>query len=191
MPNRGAFGHPFVRTVDALGERLASAGRGSANLDRLLYTLSQAGNHSAIWHGINALDATVVAWSIGAAGGSASAHRRNALRRSAVLVAEQVAVNGVVKSWFRRRRPTSVDDHPHDLREPRTSSFPSGHASAAACSATMLSADLGAGPLWWTLAAAVAWSRVHVGVHHASDIIGGAAIGRTVGRIATGIWPST
>ncbi|MFZ4433002.1 MAG: phosphatase PAP2 family protein [Microthrixaceae bacterium] len=183
------FGHPAVRAVDAIGEGLARAGRGVPRVDRALYTLSEAGNHSAIWHGINLVDATVGAALTGARGGDGSRRRRNAVRRSAVLLTEQVVVNGIVKSRFRRLRPTTVDDHPHDLRTPRTSSFPSGHASAGACSATMLSADLGAAPVWWLLAAGVAWSRVHVGAHHASDVLGGITIGRIVGQVAVAIWP--
>lgn len=189
MPHRGPFGHPTVRAVDATGERLARLGRGAPAVDRTLYALSQAGNHSALWHGINLLDATVGAWALNAAGGDGRRRRRNAVRRSLVLGAEQISVNGVVKTWFRRARPSTVDEHPHDLRAPRTSSFPSGHASAAACSATMLSADLGGAPLWWLLAAGVAWSRVHVGAHHTSDVAAGAALGRTVGLLATAVWP--
>jgi len=189
MTHRGVFGHASVRALDAIGERLARLGRGSAAVDRTLYALSQAGNHSAVWHGINLADMTVGAWLVGATGGDARRRRRNAVRRSLVLGAEQVTVNGVVKTWFRRARPSTVEDHPHDLRSPRTSSFPSGHASAAACSATMLSADLGAATLWWVLAAGVAWSRVHVGAHHTTDVAAGAAIGRTVGRLATTVWP--
>jgi undecaprenyl-diphosphatase len=53
----------------------------------------------------------------------------------------------------------------------------------------MLSADLGGAPLWWLLAAGVAWSRVHVGAHHTSDVAAGAALGRTVGLLATAVWP--
>ena len=43
---------------------------------------------------------------------------------------EQAVVNGPIKLVFRRQRPSPLDDHPHDLRAPHTSSFPSGHASA-------------------------------------------------------------
>lgn len=168
---------PPVRAVDARGDRLASDMRGHPSVDRVMYGLSQAANHSILWHGINLIDAVT---------GGAD-RRRRALRRSLVLGLEQAVVNGPVKSSFRRDRPDHIDDHPHDLRTPRTSSFPSGHASAGACAATMLSHDLGAAPLWWGLAAAVAWSRVHVGVHHTSDLLGGAAVGATVGAVAVAV----
>lgn len=148
-----------------------------------MYGLSQAANHSILWHGINAVDALVG----GAVAGPA--HRRRALRRSVVLAVEQAAVNGPIKSLFRRDRPEHVTDHPHGLRVPMTSSFPSGHASAGACAAVLLSRDLGVAPLWWALAGTVAWSRVHVGVHHASDLAGGAVVGTSLGRLAGAVWP--
>ena len=173
---------PLVASFDAAADRVAGRLRGTPAVDRALYGLSQAGNHSLLWHGINAVDAVVG----GAVAGSA--HRNRALRRSVVLAVEQAAVNGPIKSQFRRVRPDHVDDHPHELRTPLTSSFPSGHASAGACAATLLSRDLGWAPLWWTLAGAVAWSRVHVGVHHASDLLGGAAVGAGLGRLAGAVW---
>ena len=52
-------------------------------------------------------------------------------------------------------------------------SFPSGHATAAFCAATLLGGGVG----WYTLAAAVAATRVYVRLHHASDVVAGAAFG--------------
>lgn len=173
------FDHPLVRGFDAAGEHLAARYRGHPTVDRAMYALSQAGNHSLIWHSINAVDALV--------GGEAG--RKRALRRSLILGCEQAVVNGPLKSVFRRGRPGHVTDHPHDLRKPRTSSFPSGHASAGACAATLLSADLGWAPVWFTLAGAVAWSRVHVGAHHPSDVAAGFVAGRSFSRLAGALWP--
>jgi undecaprenyl-diphosphatase len=145
-----------------------------------MYALSEAGNHSIVWHAVNAIDAAVA----GPAG------RRRAIRRSAILMGEQAIVNLGIKQLFRRVRPAVVDAHPHTLRTPRTSSFPSGHASAGACAAVLLTRDLGAGPLWIGLAAAVSWSRVHVGAHHASDVIGGAVVGTVLAETAARAWPT-
>lgn len=171
--------HPHVARLDAAAAGVASAARGRG-ADRAVYLLSQAANHSLLWHGINAIDALV--------GGRE--HRRRALRRSIIVAVEQAVVNGPVKAVVARERPEARDDHPHSLRTPRTSSFPSGHASAAACSATLLTQDLGAAPLWWGLAGAVAWSRIHVGVHHASDVAAGMALGRTLAGLAGVLWPA-
>ena len=167
-----------VLTVDAVAARVAVASR-ERGLDRGVYLLSQAANHSLLWHGINVADAVL--------GGAQ--HRRRALRRSVVLALEQAVVNGPVKSSVSRDRPGTRDDHPHRLRAPRTSSFPSGHASAAACAATLLTRDLGWGPVWWSLGAVVAWSRIHVGVHHASDVLAGLVLGRSLAQLAATGWP--
>jgi len=174
------FLHPVVGRFDDRVDAVASRLRGSAASDRVFYTLSQAANHSMLWHGINLVDAVI--------GGRS--HRSRALRRSIILAADQALVNGPVKVVFRRGRPAHMVDHPHELRTPVTSSFPSGHASAGACAATLLSRDLGAGPLWWTLAAAVAWSRIHVGVHHGSDVVGGVAAGVLLARLGGRVWPT-
>jgi len=171
---------PVVKRFDQSADLLAKASHGSEPIDRVLYSLSQAANHSLLWHSINAVDALT---------GSPS-RRRRAFRRSAIIAIEQAVINGPVKLIAKRERPTEKDSHPHQLRSPQSSSFPSGHASAAACAATLLSNDLGMAPLWWTLAAAVSWSRVHVGVHHASDVVAGIIAGRTIARAAQRFWPS-
>lgn len=173
------FSHPAVAALDAAAERMALACRGHRVADRVLYGLSQAGNHSLVWHAVNAVDAAL----------GDGPRRRRALRRSVLLVAEEVVVNVGVKRLFRRVRPDHVTEHPHGLRRPRTSSFPSGHASGGTCAAVLLSADLGHAPAWGALAAAVAWSRVHVGAHHASDVAGGAVTGLVAGVALGRLWP--
>jgi len=175
---RSVLTSPRVVGFDAAIARLAEQAR-DHSADRALYLLSQAANHSLLWHGINAIDALV--------GGPT--HRRRALRRSVIVAIEQAVVNGPIKATVDRERPAPRADHPHGLRVPLTSSFPSGHASAAACSATLLSRDLGAAPVWWALAGLVSWSRVHVGVHHASDVAAGLVLGRTLAGASAVVWP--
>lgn len=170
---------PGVQRFDATSVDLAERSRGNPVVDRAAYALSEAANHSILWHVINAVDAVI--------GGPV--RRRAAVRRSVVLGVEQALVNGPIKLLTRRARPEAGEEHPHALRKPATSSFPSGHASAGACSATLMSRDLGHGWLWWGLATAVAWSRVHVGVHHGSDIVAGAVVGRLLGVAAGRVWP--
>jgi undecaprenyl-diphosphatase len=102
---------------------------------------------------------------------------------------ESVLVNAGIKSLFRRRRPVPPMEHPHPFRHPVTSSFPSGHATAAFCGATLLADGDKRAPVYYAVAAIVAASRVHVRIHHASDVLGGAAIGLALGLIGRALSP--
>ncbi len=69
---------------------------------------------------------------------------------------------------------------------PTSRSFPSGHSAAAFAFATGV-ADISpaaAIPLR-ALAAVVAYSRVHTGVHFPGDVIAGALTGVTVGELTS------
>lgn len=44
-------------------------------------------------------------------------------------------------------------------------------------------------PVYYTLALVVALSRIHTKIHHASDVVGGIAIGLILGRVARRIAP--
>jgi undecaprenyl-diphosphatase len=142
-----------------------------------MYGATAAGDHSIIWLAL----AGVEGWRAGRGG-------QALLRAGAALGAESVLVNGLVKLAFRRRRPQSTGPRPLPLRIPRTSSFPSGHASAAFFAAALLR-DGAPPPLVYLAAATVASSRVHVGMHHASDVIAGAAVGAALGEVARRLFP--
>jgi undecaprenyl-diphosphatase len=70
------------------------------------------------------------------------------------------------------------------MRRPITSSFPSGHAATAFMAATLLSKGTRAAPAYYALAGLVAYSRVHVRMHHATDVAGGAVLGLALGAVA-------
>jgi undecaprenyl-diphosphatase len=63
---------------------------------------------------------------------------------------------------------------------PTSLSFPSAHASASFAAARAYSALLPGAPLY-SAAAAMALSRVYLGVHYPSDIAAGAALGTVIG----------
>ncbi len=68
---------------------------------------------------------------------------------------------------------------------PRSTSFPSGHSAAAFAFATGACEELPVlAPVLVPLAGAVAYSRVHTGVHYPSDVAAGAAIGIGSGMLA-------
>ena len=163
----------FDEAVEQLFDRL----RGNPVADRVFYTASELGNFSILWHAL--------AW----AGATSKRGRRRALRVSVALAVESALVNGPIKSAFNRSRPLIEHDHPHRLRQPLTSSFPSGHASAAVVAAALLSESRSRRWPFWAAASVVAASRVHVRIHHASDVVVGALAGAVIVRLFKKIWP--
>jgi undecaprenyl-diphosphatase len=91
----------------------------------------------------------------------------------AVAAADGIA--GLVKAGVGEKRPTEPDAL---VTIPHSHSFPSGHTATAVAGATVLSAlSPRAAPAFYLLAAAIAYSRLYVGVHFPLDILGGAVIG--------------
>ena len=164
----------FDAAVDGQVDRL----RGHPTLDRVMYTASDLGDFSLIWHLVSA-------------GRALAPDRRvaHAVRVAAVLGVESALVNGPIKSLFRRHRPVWEHERPYRLRVPKTSSFPSGHASSAATAAGMLSERDPLRPLYYGVGAVVAFSRVYVRHHHASDVVAGALVGVVLARAARRLWP--
>jgi undecaprenyl-diphosphatase len=146
--------------------------RGRAAVDRLFYVASELGDFSLIWHLLGA-----------AQGAVRDDGFERMVRLSASLGVESVLVNGLIKSLFRRERPVFQGERPHNLRTPRTTSFPSGHASSAFLAATLLSDRSRGKPMFFAVAAVVATSRIHVRIHHASDVAGGMLIGLGLGAL--------
>lgn len=106
---------------------------------------------------------------------------------------EFALVNGPIKSVIGRPRPPPRSYHlsrPAWLSTPRTSSFPSGHASASAFNAVIWSViDPRAGAAAAVVAIGNCISRVAFGYHHASDVVGGLVVGSvlaTIGCLAVG-----
>ena len=148
--------------------------------DRVFYGASALGDFALLWQLIAAARAL---------GGGA--REAEAVRLSVSLGIESVVINGPVKAMFRRKRPVwdAAQPRPRSLRRPRSSSFPSGHATSGFMAASLLSAGRPRQrPLWFGLAAIVATSRVHVRIHHASDVVAGAAIGVGLGRLVQRAW---
>jgi undecaprenyl-diphosphatase len=98
----------------------------------------------------------------------------------AVALADWSAMG--LKALFDRERPPLRYAEPDPLvRTPHDGSFPSGHAATSFAAATILSfAFPRLTPYLFVLAAAVAWSRVYVGVHYPLDVLGGAVLGALV-----------
>ena len=83
------------------------------------------------------------------------------------------------KTRVKRARPYEADGVIRLIRPPTGSSYPSGHAAVAGAVMSMIAAD---GPARLkvagvALATFVSASRVYVGVHYPSDVVGGAGLG--------------
>lgn len=174
-PELGAIITDFDTKVDAWFD---SNLRGRPGPDRLFYAASNLGDHALIW------------LILGSLRGLRSHHGVRAATRLGVgMGVESALVNLGIKSLFRRARPVLEVDRPYRLRKPLTSSFPSGHATSAFTAAGLLAEDDDLWPLYYAVAVIVAWSRVHVKIHHASDVVAGSAIGVLLGHLGRRISP--
>ena len=134
----------------------ASGSDGTATL--LVARFSLLGEHGAVWFAI-----------------AAAARRPDAARTVAIAY----GANQLVKVIVRRKRP------PEEARRTGTLSnlsYPSAHAATSVAGARRLSETLPAVPLW-VLAAALAGSRLYLGVHYAGDTLAGAALGGAVAEL--------
>lgn len=77
------------------------------------------------------------------------------------------------------------------IAAPSSSSFPSSHAAMSAAGALALGQAVPAARVPLRIAAlAMAYSRVHLGVHHPSDVLAGYALGAVTGRVARALLPA-
>jgi membrane-associated phospholipid phosphatase len=146
-------------------------------LDEPLRRLSNAANFSLLWLSIAACLAVF--------GGRTG--RRAAVHGVAAIGATSAVVNIGLKSISRRIRPDRAQARVPEDREvamPSSSSFPSGHAASAFAFAGAVGNEIPllAFPLRM-LAAGVAYSRVHSGVHYPGDALVGAMVGEAMGSV--------
>ncbi|HEV3366648.1 MAG TPA: phosphatase PAP2 family protein [Acidimicrobiales bacterium] len=171
----------FAGVVQAFDERVDrwfEPLRGAPALDGLAKLITGLGDHGLMW------TATTV-WRARHSG----PERARAVRALAIAGVESSIVNRTLKSVVGRSRPDraglQLTQGGIPVREPTTSSFPSGHTLAAFCAATVMSQrhDRAGNALLFSSAALVGVSRLHLRAHHASDVLGGAAIGAALGLI--------
>ena len=146
-----------------------------STLDSVMRRLSRAANHGFLWMAIAGVLALI--------GGQP---RRAAARGMLALAGSSALANGVLKPLFPRRRPPvrAWINPKRGVEFPTSSSFPSGHSASAAAFTTAVAMESPTtGAVLAPLAAAVAYSRVHNGVHWPSDVFAGIAVG---GAVAAG-----
>lgn len=106
------------------------------------------------------------------------------LKQNGIMIATSVAASAIVftglKYAVNRQRPFETYSDIDNVTFEGTPSFPSGHTATAFSIATSLSL---AYPEWYVVtpsylwAGSVAYSRMHLGVHYPSDVLGGIVVG--------------
>jgi undecaprenyl-diphosphatase len=161
---------PLARAVAGVDLRLYRLLRENGHdpaVERPIRRFSRLGEHAAVW---------VV---LGLAGAALDPPHRGRWLRATRSVLAAYALNTLLKTVVRRKRP-QIEKLPALIATPTALSFPSAHASSSFAAARAFSSLLPAEPLY-AGAAAMALSRVYLGVHYPSDIAAGALLGTLVG----------
>ncbi len=168
-----------LRRLDALDAALYEmvAATPTRPLDAPLRGLTTSANRSVLW----LAGATLLARS------PEAPRRRAAMEGVLAIAATSATINGALKPLTGRRRPDRERSGRFLARAvpmPVSTSFPSGHAGSAFAFSTAAARHVPvlALPLR-VLAAAVAYSRVHTGVHYPGDVLAGACIGAGMARL--------
>ncbi len=142
-------------------------------LDPIFKGLTYMGAYGAVWLALAALLAL-------------------ALRRPQIFLWTLVAdvLGELVSDGFKAAIPRARPHLDVLVARPHGHSFPSGHATTSFACATVLAqfAPRLRVPLL-LLAAAIAWSRVYVGVHYPLDVLAGVLLGTAIGFAAATTLP--
>jgi membrane-associated phospholipid phosphatase len=158
---------PIKETV-SLDERLLRAARTyghTPSAERFVGRFSALGEHAAAWLALGAAGSVL-----------AGRDTRPRWRRATATVALTYGANTALKLAVGRGRP-ELEGLPPLARTPTKLGFPSAHASTGFAAALAYGRlGLPRGPLY-ALAGGLALSRLYLGVHHPSDLVGGALLG--------------
>lgn len=169
----------MIDQLDKFGDKYLTLKR-NPKRDAFWFPLSHSADHSIIWFALALLRFLIVQ------------NLKELLYFAAIIALESALTNGPIKYCFRRQRPHELENTykdgeklPYGLRMPITSSFPSGHATAAMCAACLLSSSQNwIALIVFPLGLLVAYSRMYTRMHHLSDIIGGVLLGLLYGYLA-------
>ena len=162
---------PVLRAIgnaDRVGMRFVRSQARSRRATAVIRVYSRAGEHGGVW------------LALGLGGALLDGERRGQWLRATGTVATAYVVNTGLKQVARRDRPAFADLPPL-IKTPGKLSFPSSHSASSFAAAAAFGPLLPGVPLK-PIAASMAISRVHLGVHYPSDIAVGALLGTAIAR---------
>ena len=172
--------HP-ASSFDWLDKRVDTAFaplRGRPAPDAIASVASALGDHGLVW------------FLLALARARRPGRRRTVAMRALLFTgALTPMVNAGLKAAVGRVRPEDQPDRSLPVRIPRTTSFPSGHALAAWCAATLLDDDDPWSPAYYAMATIISVSRVHARLHHTTDVLAGSLLGILLGRLGRLLFP--
>jgi membrane-associated phospholipid phosphatase len=130
---------------------------------------SKLGEHGAVWI------------AVGAGGALLDTRRRRHWLRATATVGAAYLTSTSIKMAIGRKRP-AIEDLPHLMATPTGLSFPSSHSTSSFAAARAYGSLIPGAPLQ-VAAAAMAFSRLYLGVHYPSDVAAGAALGTLIGSL--------
>jgi undecaprenyl-diphosphatase len=138
--------------------------------ERAVAAFSKLGEQAMVWYALCGI------------GWLADPEHRPDYGRTAKTVFGVYAFNQLIKFAVRRPRPR-LEGLPPLSGTLSGLSYPSAHSATSFAAARTLSRVLPAAPLY-SLAAALALSRLYLGLHYPSDIVAGAALGAAGAELA-------
>jgi membrane-associated phospholipid phosphatase len=131
--------------------------------ERVVLVFTRSGEHGLLWL-------------LGSAAGALLDPPRRPLYLRAIRVVTVAYFTNIAMKYAVRRRRPDLEGLPPLSSTVTSLSYPSAHSTTSFAAARVLSRELPTAPLY-ACAAAMAVSRIYVGVHYPTDIAAGAALG--------------